>query len=330
MKKALVVLLFCIALVTCFTMLASAEVNQYEIPKADAPTIDGTIDDGEWENALTVEMTKDDASLFLATGAENGLGAFESATFKFVWNEDGVYFSADVADSTAPMTPPASDTGSYNSGDGIQFNIYTSPEGKDQTPGTLFFSYNPKTDSGKACVGEHFTYGDGTVGGNVDSAKIAAGFDGNAYVIEGLIPAEAFAKVSPALTVESGAQFYMNSVVMEMDEAGKQVLIVDNEWFDATKANVYTLTDIEDTTAESEDDVIAAPDDVSEDIAAGDDSEVLDVIAAPETKAADTEKSETEGDSNNTILFIAIAAAVVVVVIVVVVVVKKKGGNKQQ
>lgn len=242
MKKALSLVLFAVMLVSIFAMSATAAPVNYSVPKATtAPTIDGTISADEWKDAVVLEMKKGDTNLFLGTGT---LDTFGGAKFSYMWGDAGIYFLAEVADTTAAASAPASGTGSYNNGDGIQFNIYTSTELAGATVGdTLFFSYNPKTADGVAEVGEHFVYGDGGTGGNVPEAKIAVVYNGTAYTMEGLIPKEAFAKLNAPITLGSGSVIHMNSVVMEMDDAGNQSLIIDNEWFNGALASVYTLVD---------------------------------------------------------------------------------------
>ncbi|MHC1694912.1 MAG: hypothetical protein AB9835_06520 [Eubacteriales bacterium] len=242
MKKALSLVLFAVLLVSVFAMSVSAAPVAYSMPKATTvPTIDGAITGDEYKDALVVELKKGDASLFVPAGS---IDTFGGAKFQFMWGDAGIYFVAEVADTTAPASAPASGTGSYNSGDGIQFNIYTATTIAGSAVGDcLFFSYHPKTADGKAEVGEHFVYGDGASGGNVPEAKVASVMNGNSYVIEGLIPKEAFAKLTAPITLGSGSVIYMNSVVMEMDDAGTQSLIIDNTWFDGSLASNYTLVD---------------------------------------------------------------------------------------
>lgn len=315
MKKVISFILIALALVACFTLCAGAESKQFDLPQAvTAPTVDGKISDGEWDDALTIEMKKGDANLFVAAGTAD---TFEGATFKFLWTFDGIYFAADVADKTAPAFTPEADSGSYNGGDGVQFNIYTSADVVGQDPGTLlFFSFNPKTSTGKACVGEHFVYGNGTEGANVITAKVAAELNDNAYVIEGLIPADAFISVNPPVSFTEGAKIYMNCVVMECDEANNQSLIVDNEWFDPTKANVYTLASASETEAEAKDDASAL-------IESNDPTAPKNNF--PESEKTDSDKDEVPADAANIgpWLYIGIGIAVVVIAAVVILVAKK-------
>lgn len=242
MKKALSLIVIAVMLTTLFALSVSAAPVNYSIPKATtAPTIDGKISADEYKDALVVELKKGDTNLFVPAGS---IDTFGGAKFQFMWGDAGIYFVAEVADTTAPASAPAAGTGSYNSGDGIQFNIYTATTIAGSNVGDcLFFSYHPKTAEGTPAVGEHFVYGTGGAGGEVPEAKVASVMNGNAYTIEGLIPKEAFAKLTAPITLGSGSIIYMNDVVMEMDDAGTQSLIIDNEWFDGAKANVYTLVD---------------------------------------------------------------------------------------
>lgn len=243
MKKLILILAAMLIIASAASLSSFSAPKPYDMPKAAAaPAIDGKIDAKEWNNALVVELKKGDAALFVASGVADTFGG---AKFRFMWSDAGIYFAAEVSDTTKPTKYPPAGKGSYNSGDGIQFNIYSAADVKGSTKGELlFFSYVPKADDGKPAVGEHFVYGTGSAGAEVPAAKIAAVMNGEtAYVIEGLIPAESFAKINKPVTIKSGTKIYMNNVVMELDSAGKQSLIVDNEWFDGGKSNVYTLTD---------------------------------------------------------------------------------------
>ena len=320
MKKVLSFVLLSLIISSCFALCSFAEQKHSNLPKAtEAPVLDGRIGDGEWDEALTVNMNKEDDSLFVAAGTKD---TFNGAQVKFLWNEKGIYFMADVKDNTAPMTPPQSDTGNYNSGDGVQFNIYTKADSVGQDAGTLlFFSYNPKTAEGKACVGEHFVYGNGVQGGAVEGAVIEADVKDDGYVIEGLIPAQAFAKVYPPLALNAGIKIYMNTVIMEMDDKGNQSLIADNEWFDASKATEYILSaapkaDTEKAADTEEAGANKEAKDTTEQDTKGSDS------VTQETKDADSGK--TEKASSNILIYILIAFAVVIAAAAGVVVAKKK------
>lgn len=245
MKKTLSMLL-CLTLACMFAITAVADdPRSFNVPKAvAAPTVDGVINADEWANALVVDMPK--GATFLHEGDVAYTGdTYEGATFKFMWTEEGIWFAASVTDKTESNALVAANAGSYNNGDGLQFNIYTARDIVGALNGEmLFFSYTPKADDGKPYVGEHFCYGDGATGQNVAAAKIASkmGADGTSYDIEGLIPAESFGKVAKAISIASGAKFYMNNIVMENDGTGTHI-ISDNKWFDGATANEYVLTD---------------------------------------------------------------------------------------
>ena len=243
MKRLLSTILVAILIVAMhipLSLIVVAETQAYQVPKAKAaPSLDGKIDAGEWAGALVVEMKKGDTNLYVAQG---DLASFGGAVFQFMWSADGIYFSVTSLGNGTPANVPETDGGSYNAGNGIQFNIYP----KRDISGALveemfFFSYHPKTSDGVPAVGEHFIYGTGSAGEDVPEAKIAVVMTGNDYAMEGLIPAAALSKSKTPISLVSGVKMFWNNVVMI--DNGTQGLIVDNEWFDGAYCNEYTLVD---------------------------------------------------------------------------------------
>ncbi|MCL1792403.1 MAG: hypothetical protein FWG34_00885 [Oscillospiraceae bacterium] len=244
MKKFLsIILVVVLAFSMCVPFAVSAaDPRSYKVPKAaTAPTLDGNINADEWKGALVVELKKGDADLFVASGDGDFFGG---AVFQFMWADEGIYFSVVSNGNNDPTSVPATGAGSYNAGNGVQFNMYPN---RDITGATteemFFFSYHPKTEGGAPQVGEHFVYGDGGSGQDVPEAKIAAVMNGNDYTMEGLIPAAALAKSQVPIKVASGEKLFWNNVIMFADDGGTQGLIVDNEWFDGAYCNEYTLVD---------------------------------------------------------------------------------------
>lgn len=241
MKKFIAVILCMVMIIAALQIGVSAEVKSYKVPKAAAlPTIDGVVDATEWNNALVVEMKAGDASIAAPAG---DIAQFLGTTFRFMWSPEGIWFAAEVKDTTEATAIPTADSGSYNSGDGVQFNMFPNNSVASGNGTILFLSYHPKTSDGKPYVGEHFCYGDGASGKNVPEGKIASKFVSGGYVVEGLIPKEALAKTDPAFAFgKEGDVLYWNNVIMEEGGSFAQGLFCDGEWFAAGGANMYTLT----------------------------------------------------------------------------------------
>ena len=243
MKKILsIVLVSALLAMLCAPFAVSAAPKSFNVPKAaTVPTLDGVINADEWANALTVEMKKGDSNLFAGAG---DLDYFGKAVFKFMWTGEGIWFAVTSTGNNEPTAVPAAGGGSYNSGNGVQFNMYANRSLSGTTLGELFFfSYHPKTDDGKPYVGEHFTYGTGGAGENVPEAKIAVVMNGHDYTMEGLIPAAGLAKADQAIKIAVGEKIYWNNVIMFSDDTGAQGLAVDNEWFNGEFCNEYVLVD---------------------------------------------------------------------------------------
>lgn len=239
--KKLAALMTVVLIASMFTVLvyADASTNEsFDIPKAAvAPVIDGKITDDEWDNALVRVLTKDNVSEPTAVGLE-----FAGATFRWMWDDAGLYVFAQVTDKTVADSAPAGGSGSYNSGDGVQVCIYADPTLSGSEMYTLFFfSLMPKADDGNAYIGEHFVYGTGATGADVDEAKIAVSYNDNGYDIECFIAKEAFAQSEPAIVIKEGTSLPLANIVMEKDGA-TQALFTDTAWFSGVDSNKYTLT----------------------------------------------------------------------------------------
>jgi hypothetical protein len=242
MKKILsIILVTVLAFALCVPFAVSAEPKSFNVPRAAAaPTIDGVINADEWAGALVVEMKAGDDSINVPAGDADG---FKGAVFQFMWSEEGIYFSVVSTGNNEPFGVPVADNGSYNTGNGPQFNMFPTRDSAGAVGETFFFSYHPCADDGKPYVGEHFIYGTGGAGENVPEAKIAAVMNGNDYTLEGLIPAAALAKSDIPIKVESGAVLIWNNVIMFTDDGGAQGLAADAGWFSAEDCNAYTLTE---------------------------------------------------------------------------------------
>jgi hypothetical protein len=277
---------------------------KYDIPKAvTPPVVDGAAGDGEWDNALAVEMMPL-ADLNYVADANNALG--EGSVFRFMWDESNLYFLISVADKSVPdSAPPYGDA--LNSGDGVQFGVF-GPTGGEAGVGEthLFFTMHPKTDNGSPDIYEHFNIVD-QIANETHGAKIASTFQNDsAYTVEGYIPWSVFATVykngfTDEIKGVSGQQLRISCVVMEMN-GGEQSLITKGGWFDFDETDTYTLTDAPAgfvPAPETEAPVEEAPAPVAEEAPAA--------AAAP---AAATPAAQT-GDTAAIIVLLASAAAVI-------------------
>ena len=212
----------------------------YSIPKAPAaPTLDGVKSAGEWDSALIMRVNNNSTHV---------IGACETApdaTFYYYWTEEGLYLFANVIDSTEPFTIHDPGAGSYNSGDGVQLNIYPDPEISGSTAGMIYFWSLVVNSEGTASVGEHFVFSDGATGADVPDVQAACTKDGTNYTIEAFFPASVWTESDPPLEFKEGVTFGMTNVVMEEDE-GVQDLIVDSAWFNENnEINTYTFVGAE-------------------------------------------------------------------------------------
>ena len=296
------VLLISSAMITSFA--AGTENEKFDIPKANqAPVIDGKIDGDEWDNALVRTLTADNI-----TDVTNTDITFQGATFRWMWDDAGMYLFAEITDTTKATTVHAPNAGSYNSGDGIQVCVYASPDGEGSNVGTLFFYSLVIADDGNAYIGEHFVYGDGGNGQDVPAgeAAVAAVAGGSSYTIEAFIAKEAWAKSDPAIVIAEGASLPLANIIMDQNDSA-QALFTDTAWFSGVNSNKYTLTNavaghIEAVAVEAE--APAAPE-----------AETAPVTTAP--AAVQTSAPQT---SDNMIVFIAL----VVIALAVTLTLKKR------
>jgi len=248
MKKISIILAaLCIfSAVTVASSAAASKKEEFVIPYAvTAPTIDGEIGDGEWDNALVRDLTAADVDEPTNKGAK-----FEGATFYWMWDEEGLYFLAEVNDKTPMKTPFAPGSGSYNAKDGVQISIYGDDKTTGSTAGTLlFYSFAPTSTDGSALIGEHFCYGTGSAGKDVPASEgdVAATYGKTGYVIEGFIAKEGLAKPKPAVDFKAGASIPLANIVLDEYDGATTAIFTDTAWFSGVESNKYILS--EDETA---------------------------------------------------------------------------------
>lgn len=209
--------------------------TDYDIPKASkAPTIDGKFDADEWKGALEVKL--DNTNTTERTGSS---AVCQGGTFRYLWDEKGLYVSMEINDSVLCDRKHTAGNGSYNNLDGTQIAVYIDPNCVGAVANQLFFfSFCPSASDGKAYIGEHFVYGDVDNGKDVPEAAIASTMTEIGYIIECRIDSAAFAKGN--IEIKKGTTLILANIILDNDN-NKQGLFVDTAWFNAPLTNNYTL-----------------------------------------------------------------------------------------
>ena len=110
----------------------------------NTPTIDGTINNGEWDQANALDVTADNAMLWGGDEINN------LVYFYYSWDEQGLYLAADVSDTDVCM--PADISEVYNLD---AFQIAIDPAGligDDAGGGAMFYSIAPMQDGNLGAV----------------------------------------------------------------------------------------------------------------------------------------------------------------------------------
>lgn len=95
------------------------EQTEYEIPKAaKAPVIDGKFDADEWKGALEVKLDNTNTVDMVTSGL-----VCQGGTFRYLWDEKGLYVSMEINDSVLCATKHTAGNGSYNNLDGTQMRF---------------------------------------------------------------------------------------------------------------------------------------------------------------------------------------------------------------
>ena len=110
---------------------------------ANSPTIDGTINAGEWDQSNAIDMTTDNS--------EPWIGEINNAVyFYYSWDEKGLYLAADVADTDVVKAADISDAHGKDA-----FQIALDPAGligNDGGDGGMFYSIGPLEDGNLGAV----------------------------------------------------------------------------------------------------------------------------------------------------------------------------------
>lgn len=188
-----------------------------------APTIDGTISADEWS-------ASDKNIISTAATINSGIGdawAPETsnavANLYFLWDDNGLYFAADVADDT--FAPSLAEGTALNSTDGIQLGFDPAGNASDALSGGYFFSFIPGSNvdaKGPALSYEHFVYGDGAGANVADKGVIVKGVRNiNNYILEGFIPWSAINAKDEGFNPVIGKNIPFGICMMDYSAEGK-------------------------------------------------------------------------------------------------------------
>ena len=136
-----------VSLLASLAISASAledEERTYVTVYYNTPTIDGTINNGEWDQANAIDVTADNAMLWGGDEINN------LVYFYYSWDEQGLYLAADVSDTDVCM--PADISEVYNLD---AFQIAIDPAGligDDAGGGAMFYSIAPMQDGNLGAV----------------------------------------------------------------------------------------------------------------------------------------------------------------------------------
>ncbi len=121
---------------------ARQDVTVYQ----NTPTIDGVINDGEWDKDNAIDMTEDNCALWAGDAINNAI------YFYYSWDETGLYIAADVADDSVVYCD-SSIPGDVYAKDAFQ--VALDPHGllaDGGEGGGMFYSIGPATDGSLQAV----------------------------------------------------------------------------------------------------------------------------------------------------------------------------------
>lgn len=217
MKKTLSIILalsLVISAFAAFTFAGSSAAAEAEIPyiaPASAPTIDGTIADGEWANAKKFTIDQN------TSGFKTGSVPFATDYYYF-WNENGLYVYVDAKDTD--IDPNVyTNTQVLNGTDGIQIEIDPMNKKNAGYSDSYIFDFVPQsnTTDSHAIWYEHFQYATGAVEGIID---VQGKIDANGYVMEILIKWDALRKNNEDFVVKTGLKMGFGNIIMNVEGGG--------------------------------------------------------------------------------------------------------------
>ena len=217
MKKVIVVLaVICVIAVLQEAALAdSVNTEIFAVYAEEAPAIDGTMNDDEWEGA--VEYTLDELS---AAECEGGTGPVV-IKFYLMWDEAGLYMYCAADDVTA--APPINVGNPLNETDAFQIGINPTNKKGDLISDAYFFDFVPGTgEDHPAAWYEHFMYAGAPEGTGIE---VAGEREGATFQVEAFLPWEAVKYKDEDFTVEEGLKMSAAVTYVDFDEKGKQLTI---------------------------------------------------------------------------------------------------------
>ena len=215
-------------------------LESFEIPRApDGFSIGDLDDEAKWTGALHRTLTP--ANIQPVMGAQ--LDNWEDSEFWFLWSEAGVYFRAvhrNRFHASVSAPPFRTESSGYNRGNSVQFfpSLYNS----NDLPGWTFHPYT--MPDGVADVWLHWPER-GFDGGFYDGdARIYAGVHDWGYILEGLMPAQAWSEGNGAsIGMAAGTGFSMFIVLLQAPEEGVHHGFSDAGWFGGSDgSHSYTLS----------------------------------------------------------------------------------------
>jgi len=133
--------------VLAVSLLASLAISASALEDAErtdvtvyynTPTLDGVINNGEWDQENAIDITADNAMLWSGDEINN------LVYFYYSWDDNGLYLAADVSDTD--VCKPADTSEVYNLD---AFQVAIDPAGligDDAGGGAMFYSIGPMTD----------------------------------------------------------------------------------------------------------------------------------------------------------------------------------------
>ncbi|MBQ8186501.1 MAG: hypothetical protein IJ037_06480, partial [Clostridia bacterium] len=141
--------------VLAVSLLASLAISASALEDAErtdvtvyrnTPTIDGVINDGEWDQDNAIDITADNAKIWVGDTIDN------LVYFYYSWDDNGLYLAADVSDTDVVKATDVSEL--HGSKDAFQFAM--DPGGMIAEDGTyggaMFYTIGPLEDGSLGAV----------------------------------------------------------------------------------------------------------------------------------------------------------------------------------